>query len=55
LFTPLAVGVLHTSDVLPCCGSALPVHEKPMAPPVQPTMFASTLHPDATAVVSMQQ
>ena len=52
---PLAVPVLQTSDEEPSCGCALPVHEKPIDEPVQPTMLESAVHPAVTDVVSMQQ
>jgi hypothetical protein len=52
---PLAVPVLQTSDELPCSGCTLPVHEKPIDDPAQPTIVESEVHPVATEVVSMQQ
>jgi len=52
---PFGVPVLHTSDESLEPGWALPVHEKPIDDPVQPTIDESTLHPDATKLSLMQQ
>jgi hypothetical protein len=52
---PLGVPTLQTSDVSLDCGSAVPVHEKPIDAPVHPTIVESTLHPDVTTLSSMQQ
>jgi hypothetical protein len=51
---PLGVPELHTRDESLCCGSKLPVHEKPIEAPVQPTTLESAAHP-GTDDVSTQQ
>jgi hypothetical protein len=49
------VPALHTSDESPWAGCAVPVHEKPIEAPAQPTMLESAVQPAATDVVSTQQ
>jgi hypothetical protein len=51
---PTEVPWLQASDELTCVGVSLPVHEKPIEAPVQPTTLESAAHP-GTDDVSTQQ